>query len=129
MNYLPLIARSIIVVVSLLVLSILSPLIIEEIQGHDACPQLGPLPVCYLIGASYTAMALVALIAPRRLTWLFAVGWIPVFVLALSGTVLEFLSYSTCPRTSLGTPMCYNSLVISLIFIAAFMKARSKSET
>ena len=104
-----------------MVLYRLSPVVADKWQGLDSCPDIGPLPACYLVGLCYAAMALAALAAPRRLFWLFIAGWVPVFLLALGGTTLELSGRPTCPPSPTGLPMCYFSLAIACLLLPAFL--------
>ena len=103
----------------------LAPVVMAEWQTQDRCPKLGPVPACYLVSAAYAAIGISALLEPRRLTWLFLIGWLPVFLLAATGTTLELFGRPTCPATTDGTPMCYYSLAVALILLPAFFFARS----
>lgn len=103
----------------------LAPVVMAEWQSRDGCPKLGPVPACYLVSAAYAAIGISALLEPRRLTWLFLLGWLPVLLLAATGTTLELFGRTTCPATAAGTPMCYYSLTVALILLPAFFFARS----
>lgn len=107
----------------------LAPVVMAELQSGDGCPKLGPVPACYLVSAAYAAIGISALLDPRRLTWLFLTGWLPVFLLAATGTTLELFGRTTCPATATGTPMCYYSLAAALLLLPAFFFARSVSRT
>jgi hypothetical protein len=119
------IARVAIFGTAILVLYSLAPVVVAEWQGQNACPKIGPIPACYLISVAYAAIGVSALVQPRRLTWLFLAGWLPVFLLAASGTTLELFGRDACPVTAAGTPMCYYSLTVALILLPAFLFARS----
>ena len=103
----------------------LAPVVMAEWQSQDGCLKLGPVPACYLVSAAYAAIGISALLEPRRLTWLFLLGWLPVFLLAATGTTLELFGRTTCPATAAGTPMCYYSLTVALILLPPFFFARS----
>jgi len=105
----------------------LAPVIASEWQGLDGCPNLGPLPACYLVAVAYAAMAIAALVAPRQLTWMFLLGWLPVFALAAMGSTLELSGRPTCPVSSSGTPMCYYSLALAATLLPLFFFARTFS--
>ncbi len=113
-----------IVVVASWVLAGLAPLILDELRGIDACPMLGPIPACYLVGCGYFAMAVAVIFSPRRLTALFLLGWVPVFLLALSGSTLEILGRPTCPTSPSGAPLCYFSLAVASLLLLAFLFGR-----
>jgi len=92
------------------------------VQIWDRC-----LPACYLVAVAYAAMAIAALVAPRRLTWMFLLGWLPVFALAAMGSTLELSGRPTCPVSSSGTPMCYYSLALAATLLPLFFFARTFS--
>jgi len=106
------------------VLTGLAPLILDELSGIIACPMLGPIPACYLVGIGYFAMAVAVIFSPRRLMVLFLVGWAPVFLLALTGSTLEILGRPTCPASPSGTPLCYFSLAVASLLLPAFLFGR-----
>jgi len=118
-----------IVGVAIWVLFGLAPLILDQLNGIDACPMLGPLPACYLVGFGYVAMAVAVIFSPCRLTVLFLLGWAPVFLLALSGSTMEILGHNTCPTSPTGTPLCYFSLVVATLLLPVFLLSRYLQRT
>jgi hypothetical protein len=110
-----------------LVLYKMMPVISRQWQGVEACPALGLLPACYLVFTGYTIILLSMMLTPVRNSWMFLLGWLPVFLMALSGTSLELLGQPTCPRTNLDIPLCFFSLAIACILFAAFKRARQLS--
>jgi hypothetical protein len=109
--------------VCLLVLGGIVPISIEHFQTGNACPNLGPVPACYVVSVSYVAMAIAVSIGWRALKWLFFVGAAPVIVLALTGTSLELLGRPTCPRSESGWPLCYTSLIFGVSLLVTFLVA------
>lgn len=107
------------------VLAGLAPLILDELNGIDTCPMLGPIPACYLVGFGYVAMAAAVIFSPRKLTVLFLLGWTPVFLLALSGSTMEILGYNTCPTSPAGIPLCYFSLTVATLLLPVFFLSRN----
>ena len=104
----------------------LFPLIFDQLRGAQVCPMLGFLPACFLVAAGYIAMA-VALLAPRKLTNLFLLGWLPVLALALTGSTLEVMGRPTCPVSPSGTPLCFYSLAVASLLLPAFWISRKLS--
>ena len=102
----------------------LVPVVLNEWRGIEACPRLGAVPACYVVGLGYSLMAVAVIFAPRRLTALFLLGWTPVFALALTGSTMEILEYPTCPASPTGTPMCYYSLAVVSLVLPAFWVGR-----
>lgn len=112
--------------ISLFVLFRLVPVIQSEWLGQDGCPNIGPLPACYLVAVCYALMGFAALVNPRKLTIAFAIGWVPVFLLALSGSVLEVMGNDTCPHAPDGTPLCFYSLALATLLVPLFWLARGR---
>jgi hypothetical protein len=117
-------ARLSILLVCVLALYGLFPVVAEQIRGLDACPLLGPVPACYLVFVGYIAIGVSVVLEPLRSGWIFLSGWLPVFLFALSGTSLELLARSTCPRSDSDVPLCFFSLAIASALLAAFILAR-----
>ena len=116
--------RIMVVIVASWVLAGLVPLVLDEFRGIDACPMLGPLPACFPVGLGYFAMAIAALFSPRKLTVLFLLGWAPVFLLALTGSILEIFGRTTCPASPAGTPLCNFSLAVASLILPVFLLSR-----
>ena len=113
-----------IVAVAGLVLIGLVPVVLNEWRGIEACPRLGAVPACYVVGLGYSLMAVAVIFAPRRLTALFLLGWAPVFAMAFIGSTMEILGRPTCPVSSTGTPMCFYSLAVASTLLPAFWVSR-----
>ena len=84
---------------------------------------LGPLPACYLVSVCYAAMGLAAVLWNKRLNGLFFAGAAPVILLALTGTSLELSGRPTCPRSEIGLPLCYLSLIAGIMMLVVFLFA------
>lgn len=97
------------------------PIVQKQVTGVAACPALGPIPACYLVLLGYVLIAVSALPGPRYRFRTFAVGWIPLFLLAISGSGLEFFIRDTCPRTSDGVPTCYLSLGLLCLLAVIYL--------
>jgi|GEM_PF-2370482 len=124
MNYIAWVCRGLIFAVSVYVLISLVPVIRAQWTGGNGCPTIGPVPACYVVALCYAAMGLAALINPFRFNLLFWLGWSPVFLLALSGSVLEVSGTPTCPIAPGGTPMCFYSLALATLLAPVFYVAR-----
>lgn len=109
-----------VVLMCLVVLSGIIPISLTHFQTGDACPNLGPIPACYLVSICYAAMALAALVGWRNLRWLFFAGATPVLLLAAVGTTLELSGRPTCPLSDEGLPLCYVSLAMGCSLLLAF---------
>lgn len=83
--------------------------------GQESCPMLGSIPACYVIFVGY-AMVIASMIPNiSKARMIFLIGWTPVIVLALMGTVGELTQTMQCPHTEKGTPKCYFSAAYSAI--------------
>jgi hypothetical protein len=107
------------------------PVISRQWQGIEACPALGILPACYLVFTGYSIILFSVMLSitpgSTHSSWMFLMGWLPVFLMALSGTSLELLGQPTCPRTKLDIPLCFFSLAIACTLLASFMLAQKLS--
>lgn len=109
--------------VCLLVLGGIIPISIDHFRTGNACPNLGPVPACYVVTVSYAAMAIAVSIGWQALKWVFYVGAAPVILLALAGTSLELFGRPTCPRSESGWPLCYTSLILGVSLLITFLIA------
>jgi len=90
---------------------------LEEFQTGTGCPHFGAIPACYIVSLAY-ALILISVVLKNPLkSVLFYTGWAPVFLLALSGTVLELFGRDTCPKVDGGWPKCYFSLALAVAII------------
>lgn len=106
---------------SLYVLSGIVPISLAHWQTGNACPDLGPIPACYVVSVCYAAMGIVAILWNRPLSWLFFAGVAPVILLALVGSLLELTGHPTCPRSDAGLPLCYMSLFVGVMMLLVFL--------
>lgn len=99
-----------------------------QFSGDSNCPQLGPLPICYVILACYAAVLISAFVAESKRAWLFWPGWIGVFVAAAFGSSMELAGQVTCPRSASGIPTCYFSLLMATAIVALYLWANRNVE-
>lgn len=97
-----------------------APIAYRQIVGTASCPPLGFVPACYVVLLGYALIAVSLIAGERARTVIFVVGWVPVFILALFSSSLEFLGHEVCPRTASDIPKCFFSLAIGLGLAAAF---------
>ena len=114
-----------VVVVCLVVLSGIVPISLAQLRTGDACPNLGPIPACYIVSVCYGGMAVAAVVWWRNLSWLFFLGVTPVLILAATGTTLELAGRPTCPVSDAGVPLCFVSLAVGCGLLLAFFIAVS----
>jgi hypothetical protein len=112
--------------ISITVLAILGFIGVSKISyvhaiGESSCPMLGTLPACYLIFFAYGLIIISMLPKITKAKMIFTIGWLPVIVLALMGTVGELTQTMSCPHTETGIPKCYFSAAFSAVIgILAF---------
>ena len=93
------------------------PVSLAELSSGAFCPHLGPIPACHVVSIAYSAV-LLSVLHPRL--WrpsLFLIGWLPIFLLAAAGSVLEVLGHDVCPKTSGGIPKCFCSLGLAVALV------------
>ena len=100
------------------------PITYQHAMGTVSCPMLGPMPACYIVLLGYTLAGASVLIGVRFRTIAFAVGWMPVFVLALMASSLQVLGNEVCPRSVGNIPGCYLSLTLTTSLILVFFVER-----
>ena len=94
---------------------------IDHLKHGDVCPLLGPVPACIVVFLGYLCVFLAALFPARAgAKKLFYAGWIPVFLLALAGVVLEILKGDVCPSGAMGIPQCFYSFGMALVCLLLF---------
>ncbi len=89
----------------------------QHVQEGNACPEFWVLPLCYLVALAYGLM-MVSVIT--RSNGLFYSGWLPIFILALAGSLATLFGHDVCPKTSNGWPKCYLSLILSTLILLTF---------
>jgi hypothetical protein len=83
--------------------------------AQQGCPHLAGLAICYIVTIAYGLMLITLFMKRSRLhTILFFAAWITTFLIALSGSVLEFIHGAVCPTSSFMLPLCYLSLAMCL---------------
>ncbi|WP_409439852.1 hypothetical protein [Psychromonas sp. GE-S-Ul-11] len=88
------------------------------VTGIALCPSVINIPACYIVSIGYFLMLIATLFERIKYSkWLFIIGWIPVVLLAVVGSLLEFFQGGVCPRSEMGTPLCYISLSFG-VFVA-----------
>lgn len=100
------------------------PIVQKQLLGTAPCPALGPIPACYLVFLGYALIVVSAFAGSRYRFQTFAAGWIPLFVLALTGSGSEFFGQEACPRSSGGTPTCFLSLGLLSVIIIIYLADR-----
>ena len=98
-----------------------APIAFQQAAGTALCPAIGFIPACYLVFVGYTLVGVSAFVGRKMRIPLFAVGWIPVFALAMTGASLEALGNEVCPRNASNIPTCFLSLGLAIILITAFI--------
>ena len=109
--------RAVIAVLAFIGLAGVLPVSYSELSTQTACPHLGFIPACHIVTLAYAIVLLTAVHSRIWKTWLFVLGWLPIFLLALAGTTLELLGNGTCPETAGGIPKCYFSLGLAIALV------------
>ena len=93
----------------------------DTLTGIAPCPRVVGIPACFVVLAGYSCMLLALVLKlTARLKRLFLIGWLPVFLLALIGSILELMNGNTCPKSESGIALCYLSLMFSVAVIALY---------
>ncbi len=88
------------------------------ITGTAPCPDVQGLPVCFVVAIGYLMM--VASLFMLNKAWkkrIFLSGWLVVFLIAVTGTLLEVMNGNTCPQSADGLPLCYVSLTLCVLIL------------
>jgi hypothetical protein len=86
-----------------------------------ACPHLAGLAICYIVTIAYGLMLITLFMKRSKLHFvLFSAAWIVTFLIAFSGSILEFSRGAVCPTTSFMMPLCYLSLAMCLAIAALY---------
>jgi len=95
---------------------------LSHLEHGEICPMIGPVPACIIVFLGYGAIFIAALLIRQKKTRkLFALGWTPVFLLALVGVILELVQGQVCPPGAGGIPQCVFSLAMVLICLGLFV--------
>jgi hypothetical protein len=102
----------------------------DTVTGAAPCPHIANIPVCFIVLAGYTLMLIAVIIqsvsnaqktaptsTPKKI---FLGGWLPVFLLAVIGSLFELSNGNTCPKSDTGLPLCYVSLFFSTVLMITF---------
>lgn len=97
--------------------------------GEAACPVIGPVPACYVILVGYGLILISVLPQVPFRSAVFAVGWLPVFALALVGVGGEVTGLAACPQTQSGIPKCFISAAMAAVIglLAVLLRRLDKS--
>ena len=90
--------------------------------GLKPCPSLMYVPVCYLVSIGYGLMfvSICSSVTTYNHPKPFYIGWGIVFVIACLGVGFELTIGDVCPKSSNNVPLCYISLVFSLLILSLF---------
>ena len=95
------------------------------VTGIVPCPSVAKLPACFIVTIGYFLMLVATLFSVKlnnklNAKWLFIIGWSPVVLLALVGSLLELSQGDICPKSSMGIALCYVSLSFAIMVAALF---------
>jgi hypothetical protein len=102
----------------------------DTVSGKLPCPDVASIPACFIVLVAYALMLVAALLPPvKRYKWLFLFGWLAVCLLAVTGSVFEFSNGNTCPKNNDGLPLCYVSLIFSIVVVVLYATYYKLSRT
>ena len=105
----------------------------STVTGSSPCPNVVGVPACFVVLAGYSLMLAAALLQPAdKFKAVFLLGWLPVFLLAATGTVFELSNGNTCPKSDSGLALCYVSLSFSVVVALLYffyLKLMEKSKS
>lgn len=106
-------------------------LTLQHLKVGEVCPMIGPIPACAIVFIGYLLMFIATLfigvkgrIGTNGKIKIFYIGWLPIFLLALFGVVVEFTGTHICPPGALGIPQCFYSLALLILCLVLFIVAR-----
>ena len=86
------------------------------VTGTSPCPNVFAVPACFVVLFGYSMMLLATFWQKHlKSKIIFLIGWLPVFLLAFFGSILEMSNGSTCPKSNSGLALCYVSLSLALV--------------
>jgi hypothetical protein len=101
----------------------------DTLTAVAPCPALAGIPACFVVLAGYSLMLIGVVLQPKaKFKLLFLAGWLPVFLLAITGSAFELMNGNTCPKSESGIALCYLSLLFSIgviVFYAFYLKLPS----
>ncbi len=101
----------------------------DTLTGTAPCPSVVGIPACFAVLIGYSLMLISVVLQPSvKFKFLFLAGWLPVFLLAITGSVLELMNGNTCPKSESGIALCYLSLMFSfgvIVLYAFYLKLPS----
>lgn len=104
----------------------------STLTGTSPCPNVVGVPACFVVLAGYALMLAASLLKPaHRFKSVFLLGWLPVFLLAATGTIFELSNGNTCPKSDSGLALCYVSLSFSVavaLLYFFYIKLREKTQ-
>lgn len=95
----------------------------DTITGQKPCPVIVSMPACYIVFSGYLWM-LVTVLLPKLKTFIFLIGWLPVFMLAAAASVLEITTTNICPQSEAGIALCFISLGLCVSVLIAFLLSK-----
>lgn len=92
-------------------------LVLEEFKTGEGCPKIIGIPMCLVILVCFVVPLIAHLIKKWNILYFLFTGIAG--SIALVASIMQFTGNTECPKTDLGTPMCYYSLLLfsSLILL------------
>ena len=93
----------------------------DTLTGVAPCPSVVGIPACFVVFIGYSLMLIAVVLQPAvKFKLLFLAGWLPVFLLAITGSVFELMNGNTCPKSESDIALCYLSLMFSIGVIVLY---------
>ncbi len=100
---------------------------LQEFRIGNICPSILKMPACYIVMICFIGGVIGQLTDYTKSSRLFFLAVGTVFIIALIGTVGEFVGFAKCPRISSGMPMCFISLALcTTLLVLKFLEIRYK---
>ena len=95
-------------------------LVIEEFKTGNGCPKVINIPMCLVILICLIIPLIVHVLKKWNTLYFLFTGLAA--SIALTASIMQLMNTAQCPKTTLGTPMCYYSLLIfsSLIILKLY---------
>ena len=103
---------------------------VHHLRGAQTCPIVLDLPACVIVFLCYVLITIAwgMTLAKKQSIWqhrIFAIGFLPAFILAFIGSTGEVFGFARCPLTETGFPKCFLSLALLLALALGWIASNS----
>ncbi|GAA3649732.1 hypothetical protein [Flavivirga jejuensis] len=101
-------------------------LVLEEFKTGEGCPKIMDIPMCLVILICFLIPFITHLFKKWHVLYFLFTG--VAGSIALAASIMQFTGHAECPKTALGTPMCYYSFALfsSLIILKIYHQKPNK---